>query len=448
MCCETPDTSVSSANSAAPPDKKQTETEVAAVAEQEETLGNSSDISPSNTCSNGAATQIDHNNTAVIDDQLKKIDQVEAWIDNNTRGVIDDKLEKIQQGETEHNNIVVSDNQREKIQQEQTENIYNNTAVIEDQREKIQQEKTLIHYNNLAVIQQEDPVKSNGGVKRSSTGSFSNIRSIPITIEVENCSDKEHIDVIEKSKKNDQSIIKERSIPIEIITEVKNNNDKQSSEKENKASTNMSSIRTIPIQRMSSGSSCESSSFSSSLPKTSSRESLNTSSQKIKMGTAAIRIPIQIQKSNDSVDNNVQGREKKLQPDIKLQEVSASKPPQSVRTVPILRQSLSDSGVIKVSSSTNKQGSRSRNVSAQSDQSDRLQKVHEELEVRRLSKYLESESLNFSLKERLFSNVLKKQSQRPLLHLLKTISNTKYSTRIPFMASLLVYHVCFSIKVD
>ena len=59
--------------------------------------------------------------------------------------------------------------------------------------------------------------------------------------------------------------------------------------------------------------------------------------------------------------------------------VNASKPPQSVRNVPILRQSLSDSGVGKNMSS--KQHSRSRNTSAQSNTEDKLQKVHEELEV-------------------------------------------------------------------
>ena len=59
--------------------------------------------------------------------------------------------------------------------------------------------------------------------------------------------------------------------------------------------------------------------------------------------------------------------------------LSATKPPQSIRTVPILKQSLSDSGVGK--SFTQNQSNRSRNSSSQSAQDERLQKVHEELEV-------------------------------------------------------------------
>ena len=256
-----------------------------------------------------------------------------------------------------------------------TTQIDHNTAteVIDDHVKKTEQN------DDQECVEKDVNIINNEGLYRNSNGSLSNIRNIPISIELDNCSSKEDL------MKKEQNTVKERTIPIEIITEEKKKQVLDSSTEENKASSNMSSIRTIPIQRMNSGSSCESSSCSSSLPKTSSRESLNASTQKIKMGTAAIRIPIQIQRSNDTVDNNVQGQEKKLNPETKVKEVSASKPPQSVRTVPILRQSLSDSGVGKINnSSTNKQGSRSRNVSAQSDQSDRLQKVHEELEVRRL----------------------------------------------------------------
>ena len=294
-------------------DIKQTEVAGEAVSEEEKTLGCSFDSSPSNTCSSSDTQSLT------------------TQIDHNTA-----------------------------------------TEVIDDHVKKTEQN------NDQECVKKDVNIIGNEGLYRNSNGSLSNIRNIPISIELDNCSSKEDVSIKEDLKKKEQNTVKERTIPIEIITEEKKKQVLDSSTEENKASSSMSSIRTIPIQRMNSGSSCESSSYSSSLPKTSSRESLNASTQKIKMGTAAIRIPIQIQRSNDTVDNNVQGQEKKLNPETKVKEVSAPKPPQSVRTVPILRQSLSDSGVGKInSSSTNKQGSRSRNVSAQSDQSDRLQKVHE-----------------------------------------------------------------------
>ena len=150
-----------------------------------------------------------------------------------------------------------------------------------------------------------------------------------------------------------------------------------------KEATKMPSIRTIPIQRVN-GSPSPTVPLSPSMegfptpffPKSPSKDSL-TSPQRIKMGTSAIRIPIQIQRSVSADTNdppeNVDTKNDKTLP------VNASKPPQSVRNVPILRQSLSDSGVGKNMSS--KQHSRSRNTSAQSNTEDKLQKVHEELEV-------------------------------------------------------------------
>lgn len=134
---------------------------------------------------------------------------------------------------------------------------------------------------------------------------------------------------------------------------------------------NMKSVRTVPIQRLNSDSSCDS--FSNVMTKSISRESLGQQTQKIKMGTAAIRIPIQVQKTiepptGEETKHGLEG------------EVSSMKPPHSVRTVPILRQSLSDSGVSP--NYANKQSSRSRNVSSQSMRDEKLQKVHEQLEVK------------------------------------------------------------------
>ena len=190
------------------------------------------------------------------------------------------------------------------------------------------------------------------------------VRNIPITIETVTSSEK---------KKSDESK-RDVKIPIEIV----HSEQKEKVHFELNSEKNNMSARSIPIHRMDSGSSCGSASFSTSVPKSSSRESLGHPAQKIKMGTSAIRIPIHIQKSNESLKNEDTSNERKeIGPrDFSL---SATKPPQSIRTVPILKQSLSDSGVGK--GFTQNQSNRSRNASSQSAQDERLQKVHEELEV-------------------------------------------------------------------
>ena len=189
------------------------------------------------------------------------------------------------------------------------------------------------------------------------------VRSIPITIET----------VTSSEKKSDESK-RDVKIPIEIV----HSEQKEKVHFELNSEKNNMSARSIPIHRMDSGSSCGSASFSTSVPKSSSRESLGHPAQKIKMGTSAIRIPIHIQKSNESLKNEDALNERK---DIGPRDfsLSATKPPQSIRTVPILKQSLSDSGVGK--GFTQNQSNRSRNASSQSAQDERLQKVHEELEV-------------------------------------------------------------------
>ena len=187
-------------------------------------------------------------------------------------------------------------------------------------------------------------------------------RTIPIKIErVE--SFKEEV----KPPKSPENISElDKQIPIDINKSAQLK--KSVSDQDN---PNMKSVRTVPIQRLNSDSSCDS--FSNIMSKSISRESLGQQTQKIKMGTAAIRIPIQVQKTTEpqtgeDIKHGLEGG------------VSSLKPPQSVRTVPILRQSLSDSGVSP--SYANKQSSRSRNVSSQSMRDEKLQKVHEQLEVK------------------------------------------------------------------
>ena len=189
-------------------------------------------------------------------------------------------------------------------------------------------------------------------------------RTIPITIEREE-GGKEDLKLSitpEKTKDLDTKI------PIEILTPVKLSKS-LSDQGVSSDNQNMKSIRTVPIQRLS-DSSCDS--FNSLMTKSISKESLGQPTQKIKMGTAAIRIPIQVLKateppSGEDINYGLEGG------------VSSLKPPQSVRTVPILRQSLSDSGVSP--NYANKQSSRSRNVSSQSMRDGNLQRVHEQLEV-------------------------------------------------------------------
>ena len=185
-------------------------------------------------------------------------------------------------------------------------------------------------------------------------------RTIPITIEREEIG-KEDI-TPEKTKEL------ETRIPIEILTSAKLSKS-VSDQGVLSENHNMKSVRTVPIQRLS-DSNCDS--FNSLMTKSISKESLGQSTQKIKMGTAAIRIPIQVQKTTESpseedIKHGLEGG------------VSSLKPPQSIRTVPILRQSLSDSGVSP--NYANEQSSRSRNVSSQNVRDIKLQKVHEQLEV-------------------------------------------------------------------
>ena len=189
-------------------------------------------------------------------------------------------------------------------------------------------------------------------------------RTIPITIEREEVGKEDFKLSItpEKTKELDTKI----QIEIQTSAKLSNSVSDQGVPSENH---NMQSVRTVPIQRLS-DSNCDS--FNSLMTKSNSKESLGQPTQKIKMGTAAIRIPIQVQKtteppSEEDIKYGLEGG------------VSSLKPPQSVRTVPILRQSLSDSGVSPNYAS--KQSSRSRNVSSQSIKDEKLQKVHEQLEV-------------------------------------------------------------------
>ena len=189
-------------------------------------------------------------------------------------------------------------------------------------------------------------------------------RSIPIKIEISDKSEP-HAPIDTKSQENKNN----RFIPIEVC--VKNESQKDSVEQipESEESIKMPSIRTIPIQRINSNSSSDSQSFSPPVPLSPSKEVVNQPT-KIKMGTSAIRIPIQIQKSDETLYHD-----QKVKDPVIKEGLTAMKPPQSSRAVPILRQSLSDSGVSSHS------GERSRNLSSSSYQDDRLQKVHEELEV-------------------------------------------------------------------
>ena len=172
-------------------------------------------------------------------------------------------------------------------------------------------------------------------------------RNIPITIEIDNCED--------SNDTENPAVTEQRQIPIAINKKDKVESKIVVDDMEVKRRESGSMI-SIPIHRVSSVP-CDSDMVSS--PPRLGRDS------KIKMGTAAIRIPIQVQRSLDSEDtrgNNV-----------------SSKPPASVRTVPILRQSLSDSGVGR--GGLKQHQIRSRNSSTTSAQEDKLQKVHEELEV-------------------------------------------------------------------
>ena len=205
--------------------------------------------------------------------------------------------------------------------------------------------------------------ESSSNSKTETTGQKPIYRTIPITIE-RGEGDRKLSITSEKTKELDTKI------PIEIQTSVRLSKSvsDQGIPSDNQ---NMKSIRTVPIQRLS-DSSCDSFNFDSPMNKSVSKESLGQPTQKIKMGTAAIRIPIQVLKttepsSREDVKHGLDGG------------VSTLKPPQSVRTVPILRQSLSDSGVSP--NYANKQSSRSRNVSSQSMRDEKLQKVHEQLEV-------------------------------------------------------------------
>ena len=210
---------------------------------------------------------------------------------------------------------------------------------------------------------EKSPTNSNHLVKSEENEQKNIYRTIPIKIErSDSCKREENLP--EKISGLDAKI------PIDINTsaQLKKSVSDQGISSEN---LNMKSIRTVPIQRLNSDSSCDS--FSNIMTKSISRESLGQQTQKIKMGTAAIRIPIQVQQSietptGEETKHGLEG------------EFSSLKPPHSVRTVPILRQSLSDSGVSP--NYANKQSSRSRNISSQSMRDEKLQKVHEQLEVK------------------------------------------------------------------
>ena len=231
----------------------------------------------------------------------------------------------------------------------------------------VQQISTTSKYESgKEILKEESCTYSSNLVKPEENEQKHIYRTIPIKIErVE--SFKEEV----ASPKSPESISEvDIQIPIDInkSAQLKKSVSDQGISSEN---PNMKSVRTVPIQRLNSDSSCDS--FPNIMSKSISRESLGQQTQKIKMGTAAIRIPIQVQKTTEpqtgeDIKHGLEGG------------VSSLKPPQSVRTIPILRQSLSDSGVSP--SYANKQSSRSRNVSSQSMRDEKLQKVHEQLEVK------------------------------------------------------------------
>ena len=191
-------------------------------------------------------------------------------------------------------------------------------------------------------------------------------RSIPIKIETSDNSEKNS-----SVETKLQETTNDRLIQIEICVEKESPEDSPKQINVSEEPLKMPSIRTIPIQRITSNSSNDSQSLSPPVPLSPSKEVVNQPS-KIKMGTSAIRIPIQIQKSEEALYSD-----KKVKDPLIKEGLVAMKPPQSTRAVPILRQSLSDSGV----SNSSQSGERSRNLSTSSYQDDRLQKVHEELEV-------------------------------------------------------------------
>ena len=142
----------------------------------------------------------------------------------------------------------------------------------------------------------------------------------------------------------------------------------------------MSRVRTIPIQRINPVGTPH-------LSRTSSGESESFPSQKIKMGTSAIKIPIQVSIVSWQKLGTLDCRVLQVQRSQEILTERGAKPPQGIRTVPILRQSVSDSGVVR--NMENRQ-QRSRNSSINSFQEEkcknefqdeRLQKVHEQLEV-------------------------------------------------------------------
>ena len=115
-------------------------------------------------------------------------------------------------------------------------------------------------------------------------------RNIPITVQTQDSQVKERTrdneeDVL-KSAGDRGACIKIRNIPIEIIN--------VEGEQKGKGQTipAMSSARQIPIQRINTKNNEDKN--ASQMPRTPSRESLGSSSNKIKMGTSAIRIPIQV----------------------------------------------------------------------------------------------------------------------------------------------------------
>ena len=213
--------------------------------------------------------------------------------------------------------------------------------------------------------------KSEIFVKDNQNKEKKNFRSIPITIERTKSFEEEDLYAFKSAEKITEPY-QNIKIPIEIIPSQIQPARSSSEIGISSENSNMKSIRTIPIHRMNSDSSCDS--ISHIMTKSLSKESITQSPQKIKMGTSAIRIPIQMQKSAESPQGD------KKQKDF---EVSSLKPPQSVRTLPILKQSLSDSGVS--TNYGNKQSSRSRNASSQSMTDEKLQRVHEELEVSQIS---------------------------------------------------------------
>ena len=206
--------------------------------------------------------------------------------------------------------------------------------------------------------------KSKKSVKSEENEPKNMYRTIPIKIERSDSCKTE----VKQSNLSEKIPCLDAKIPINTSAQLKESISDKGLSSEN---LNMKSVRTVPIQRLNSDSSCDS--FSNVMTKSISKESLGQQTQKIKMGTAAIRIPIQVQKTIEAstgveTKHGLEG------------EVSSLKPPHSVRTVPILRQSLSDSGVSP--SFSNKQSSRSRNASSQSMRDEKLQKVHEQLEVK------------------------------------------------------------------